>query len=538
MKSKKLLKLVVLPMLLIMLVGMAGACSSVGQYGDIENKSVEFTEFMLDNLDKAEDEELVGVGFMSPDATKSQITAAKRAIKKLSEAYNEYKELLGEDVECQAVLYGVYDRADTAFVKDVLLEVVFSSEKESETYQFVRLAAEEKDGNVYISEFKLSADYIFTTPSKKINKFLDIFVNRDGYLDVLKGLENTVIIAVTGLIIGIVIGTLIATVRVIPKYKMAACQYITDDNDPEANSIGIKIHKRNIFKALALSILTCGIYTWYWKYLLVKNIRELKRDKSSVVAEVLCVCLIPYYSIYWWYTRGNTARNELLKYNDNVIGDEIVYLVLDICGLGIVNMVLMQNDFNSVPTVAYLLQRGSDGIVQKPLNGICSLYVSFFRGTPIAVQLLLFYYVLFPLFRIPMSPVDVSVLVFGLNSGAYISEIMRSGIQSVDSGQMEAGRAVGLSFPVTMIKIVIPQAIKNILPTLGNEFIALIKETSVVSFVGATNLYTAFNMIGSNSYEFMVPFLAMAVVYIVVIMLITLGIKLMERGLKKSDRRN
>ena len=155
-----------------------------------------------------------------------------------------------------------------------------------------------------------------------------------------------------------------------------------------------------------------------------------------------------------------------------------------------------------------------------------------------AVQLLLFYYVLFPLLGLKITPVSVSVLVFGLNSGAYISEIMRSGIQSVDPGQMEAGRAVGLSFPVTMIKIVIPQAVKNILPTLGNEFIALIKETSVVSFVGATNLYTAFNMIGSNSYEFMVPFLAMAVVYIVLIMLISLGIKLMERSFKKSDRRS
>ena len=103
---------------------------------------------------------------------------------------------------------------------------------------------------------------------------------------------------------------------------------------------------------------------------------------------------------------------------------------------------------------------------------------------------------------------------------------------------MEAGRAVGLSFATTMMKIVIPQAVKNILPTLGNEFIALIKETSVVSFVGAADLYVAFNMIGTNSYEFMVPYLAMAIIYILIIMLISLGIKLMERGLKRSDRRN
>ena len=137
-----------------------------------------------------------------------------------------------------------------------------------------------------------------------------------------------------------------------------------------------------------------------------------------------------------------------------------------------------------------------------------------------------------------MTGVQVSILVFGLNSGAYISEIMRGGIMSVDQGQMEAGRAVGLSFATTMRKIVIPQAIKNILPTLGNEFITLIKETSVVSFVGAADLYVAFSYIGSNSYEFMVPYLVMALIYIVIVMIISLAIKLMERSLRKSDRRN
>lgn len=174
----------------------------------------------------------------------------------------------------------------------------------------------------------------------------------------------------------------------------------------------------------------------------------------------------------------------------------------------------------------------------RVLNAICSVYVGFFRGTPMVVQLLLFYYVMLPLIGVNMSGVNVSIFVFGLNSGAYISEMMRAGIQSVDPGQMEAGRAVGLSFATTMMKIVIPQAVKNILPTLGNEFIALIKETSVVSFVGAADLYVAFNMIGTNSYEFMVPYLAMAIIYIVMILLISAGIKLMERGLARSDRRS
>ena len=172
------------------------------------------------------------------------------------------------------------------------------------------------------------------------------------------------------------------------------------------------------------------------------------------------------------------------------------------------------------------------------LNGICSFYVALFRGTPMVVQLLVGYYVILPLIGVHMDGVQLSMIVFGLNSGAYISEIMRSGIQSVDSGQMEAGRAVGLSFGASMTKIVIPQAVKNILPTLGNEFISLIKETSVVSFVGAADLYVAFNYIGTNNYEFMVPYLVMALIYIALVLVITLLIKLLERSLKKSDRRN
>ncbi len=175
-------------------------------------------------------------------------------------------------------------------------------------------------------------------------------------------------------------------------------------------------------------------------------------------------------------------------------------------------------------------------VLPKILNGICSVYVAFFRGTPIVVQLLLAYYVLLPLLGWHIPALFVAVAVFGLNSGAYISEIMRGGILSVDPGQTEGGRAMGLSFSATMMMIVIPQAVKNILPTMGNEFITLIKETSVVSFISVVDLYVAFNNIGSNRYEFIVPYLAMAIIYIVLVLLITLGIKLMERGLRKSDR--
>lgn len=176
-------------------------------------------------------------------------------------------------------------------------------------------------------------------------------------------------------------------------------------------------------------------------------------------------------------------------------------------------------------------------IVPNILDKICAVYVGFFRGTPIVVQLLLGYYVILPLIGVRIPSLTVCILIFGLNSGAYVSEIMRGGINSVDKGQLEAGRALGLSYPTAMVRIVIPQAIKNIIPTLGNEFIALVKDTSVVSFVGALDLYNAFNYIASNNYEFMVPYLVMAVIYIVLIVLITILVRLIERGLAKSDRR-
>ena len=230
--------------------------------------------------------------------------------------------------------------------------------------------------------------------SDKLSRFFEILIDMGGYKEVLIGLRNTVIIAVSGLLIGILIGLVIATIRVLPKYK-----------------------------------------------------------------------LLP-----------------------------------------------------------------------RILDGFCSFYVGLFRGTPMVVQLLVFYYVLLPLIGVKLSSVVVAIWVFGLNSGAYISEMMRAGILSVDPGQMEGARAVGLSYSAAMIKIVIPQAVKNILPTLGNEFIALIKETSVVSFVGAKDLYLAFQNIGSATYEYMVQYLAMAIIYIVIVCIITLLVKLMERRLRKSER--
>ena len=176
-------------------------------------------------------------------------------------------------------------------------------------------------------------------------------------------------------------------------------------------------------------------------------------------------------------------------------------------------------------------------LLPRILDKICVCYLELFRGTPIVVQLLIGYWVVLPALGISVnSGVPVAIVVFGLNSGAYVSEIMRGGINSVDAGQLEAGRAVGLPYSVAMMKIVVPQAIKNILPTLGNEFIVLIKETSVVSFVAVTDLYKSFKQLGDPTYDYVVPYLMLALTYLVIVLLISWGVRALEKKFKKSER--
>lgn len=176
-------------------------------------------------------------------------------------------------------------------------------------------------------------------------------------------------------------------------------------------------------------------------------------------------------------------------------------------------------------------------LMPRILDKICVCYIELFRGTPMVVQLLIGYWVLLPLLGITVnSGIPVAVVVFGLNSGAYVSEIMRGGINSVDAGQMEAGRAVGLTYATTMLKIVVPQAIKNILPTLGNEFIVLIKETSIVSFIAVTDLYKSFKQLGDPTYNYTMPYLMLALTYLVMVLLISWGVRALEAKMKKSER--
>lgn len=174
----------------------------------------------------------------------------------------------------------------------------------------------------------------------------------------------------------------------------------------------------------------------------------------------------------------------------------------------------------------------------KLFSKLTDIYVGLFRGTPMVVQLLIMYYVLCPLFGLTKLPaLIVAILAFGMNSGAYVCEIMRSGILSVEKGQMEAGRALGMSYGRTMFKIIIPQAVKNILPTLGNEFISLVKETSVASFITVIDLTKSFQQIGAANYDYFMPYIVLALCYLVIVYIITLIVKLIERRMRASDRR-
>jgi len=170
----------------------------------------------------------------------------------------------------------------------------------------------------------------------------------------------------------------------------------------------------------------------------------------------------------------------------------------------------------------------------KFLNFLCNIYITVIRGTPVVVQLLIIYFVIFSSVRIDKS--FAAILAFGINSGAYQAEIFRSGINSVPKGQMEAGRSLGFSYPQTMINIIMPQVIKNILPTLANEFIVLMKETSVASYIALDDLTKAGDVIRSKTYSAMMPFLAVALLYLIMVMLFSYLVKLLERRLARSGR--
>lgn len=168
------------------------------------------------------------------------------------------------------------------------------------------------------------------------------------------------------------------------------------------------------------------------------------------------------------------------------------------------------------------------------LTVIADIYIDVIRGTPSVLQLMIIWFIIFSSSK---SGVLVAVLSFGINSGAYVAEIVRAGILAVDKGQMEAGRSLGLSKMQTMIHIIIPQAVKNVLPPIGNEFIVLLKETAIVGYVSLTDLTRVANQIASRTYEAFMPLIGAAVIYFIVIKILTILLGILERRLRRSDNR-
>lgn len=170
--------------------------------------------------------------------------------------------------------------------------------------------------------------------------------------------------------------------------------------------------------------------------------------------------------------------------------------------------------------------------ILKIVNFICNIYITVIRGTPVVIQLMIMYFIVFASSR---DGIIAAIISFGINSGAYVAEIVRSGIMSIDKGQFEASRSLGFDYKSTMVHVIIPQAFKNILPALGNEFIVLVKETSVAGYVAIQDLTYVGNLIRSRTYEAFFPLIAVALIYLVIVLILTFLLKKLERRLRSSD---
>ena len=185
--------------------------------------------------------------------------------------------------------------------------------------------------------------------------------------------------------------------------------------------------------------------------------------------------------------------------------------------------------------IKYTANHMEKNILLSILNWIANIYIGIIRGTPVYVQLLIIYFIIFA--KLDTSPLVAAVICFGINSSAYVAEIIRAGIEAVDAGQMEAGRSLGLGWGQTMISIIMPQAIKNILPALRNEFIVLIKETAIVGTIAVRDVTKAAQNVGAITHDLLPPLLITAAMYLVVVIILTKLLAIFERRLAQSDRR-
>lgn len=225
----------------------------------------------------------------------------------------------------------------------------------------------------------------------------------------------------------------------------------------------------------------------------------------------------------------NNRFNFILEGLKNTFIITIGSLVLGII-LGVIVAVVRSTYDKNKP---HLKKKGGISyILLSFLNGICKLYLTVIRGTPVVVQLMIFYFIIF---TSTDNGVAVATFAFGINSGAYVAEIFRSGIMAIDNGQFEAGRSLGLNYFQTMIYIIVPQMFKIVLPTLCNEFIVLLKETSVAGYVGVIDLTKAGNTIAGRTFSYFIPLITVAVIYLIVVIILTKLVGILERRLRNSD---
>ncbi len=232
------------------------------------------------------------------------------------------------------------------------------------------------------------------------------------------------------------------------------------------------------------------------------------------------------YDIYKSFIYDNRYQMYIKGLGNTLLLTFLALLIGVVLGV-IVSLIRVSWDKNHTE------MRGTGKAVLGFFNVVAKVYVTVIRGTPMVVQLMIMYFVIFASSR---NKIMVGALSFGINSGAYVAEIIRGGIMSIDAGQMEAGRSLGFGYVSTMRYIILPQAFKAVLPTLANEFIVLLKETAVAGYVGLADVTYAGNIIGGNSYDYLFPLLMSALIYLVLVMFFTFLVGRLERRLRNSER--
>ena len=256
---------------------------------------------------------------------------------------------------------------------------------------------------------------------------------------------------------------------------------------------------------------------------------ENKITKSKLISIIMFLAVFIFISILLFINKDSLVyefhknfidNNNYLELLKGLFNTILITFVSFVIGLIIGALICLIQGLNTNNTVLLIMKN------------IANAYVSIFRGTPATVQLLIIYFVIFASFR--GDAIYIAMITFGLNSGAYVSEILRGGINSISKGQMEAGRSLGLSYGTTMKKIILPQAIRNALPSLGNEFITLIKETSIVGFIGAIDLTLAFRKIDNDTYDFEIVYIMMGIIYFLIVLFITILLRKLEKRLMNN----